>query len=148
MISEIVAEFGQVHAFARARWVRYAEQIHPDFRGVGVIMLQTISRKGPVTATELAQLLSMDKALVSRQVAKLRELGFIESRHDEADRRSVFLTASDLGKSTLKGLHQQLSDAYAQRLKGWPDSDVETLTTLLHRFNAADDCEQPASAEK
>lgn len=145
MISEVVAEFGQVHAFARARWVRYAEQIHPDLRGVGVIMLQTISRKGPVTATELAQLLSMDKALVSRQVSKLREVGLIESRHDEADRRSVFLTATELGKSALMGLHQQLSDAYSQRLKGWSESDIELLTSLLHRFNAADDCEQPAN---
>lgn len=146
MISEVVAEFGQVHAFARARWVRYAEQIHPDLRGVGVIVLQTVARKGPVTATELASMLSMDKALISRQVSRLRDLGFIESRHDEADRRSVFLTTTETGKTTLRGLHQQLSDAYAQRLKGWDESDIETLLALLHRFNAADECREKSEA--
>lgn len=137
MISEMIAEFGQVFAFARTRWARYAEQIHPELRGVGMMILQTISRKGPITATELTRLLDMDKAVVSRQLAKLREFELVQAVSDEADRRVVLLTASENGLATLAGLHQQLADAYERRLEGWDAADIANLVDLLHRFNAA-----------
>jgi DNA-binding MarR family transcriptional regulator len=137
VIPEIIAEFGQVFAFARARWARFAEQVHPELRGPDMLMLQMISRKGPITATELGQLLFMDKALVSRQTSKLRQLGLVDAASDEADRRVVLLTASDRAKGMLGELHDQLSEAYEQRLAGWSAEDLATLRSLLHRFNAA-----------
>lgn len=137
MIAEVVAEFGQVFAFARMRWTRYAEQIHPELRGPDVFMLQIVSRKGPVTAKELTQLLRIDKGLVSRQLAKLRQLGLVEAQHDAADRRSVLLTVSDSGREMLSGMHRELSAAYEQRLADWSEEDLQTLIDLLHRFNAA-----------
>lgn len=136
MIPDVIAEFGQVFAFARARWARYAEQIHPELRGVGMMMLQTISRKGPVTATELGRLLDMDKALVSRQVTKLRDLDLVLAQNDQADRRVVLLTVSEHGAAALSELHRELADAYERRLEGWEESDITTLVQLLHRFNA------------
>lgn len=136
MIPAITTEFGQVFAFARGRWAKYAEQIHPDLRGVGMLILQTISRNSPITATELTALLNMDKALVSRQVSKLRELELVDARSDDADRRVTLLTISAHGADTLEGLNTQLSAAYEERLAGWSDADRETLVHLLHRFNA------------
>lgn len=137
MIADVVAEFGQVFAFARMRWARYAEQIHPELRGPDVFMLQIISRKGPVAAKQLAQLLGIDKGLVSRQIAKLRQLELVEAQHDETDRRSVLLTVSDSGREMLSGIHRELSAAYEQRLADWSEHDLQTLVDLLHRFNAA-----------
>lgn len=137
MIPDIIAEFGQVFAFARARWARYAEQIHPELRGVAMMMLQTISRKGPVTATELGRLLDMDKAVVSRQMTKLRDLELVLAQNDESDRRVVLLTVSEHGLAALSELHRELADAYERRLEGWDPEDVAALVQLLHRFNAA-----------
>ena len=74
-IPEIIAEFSQVFAAAKSRWARYAEEVHPELRGPGMMILQTILRRGPITATGLGSMLDMDKAMVSRQVAKLRGLG-------------------------------------------------------------------------
>lgn len=136
MIPDIIAEFGQLFAIARVRWARLAEQLHPDLRAPDLLMLQTIARKGPITATELTQLLSTDKALVSRQIAKLRQLGLVDAVHDEADRRVVLLSASEEARTTLGELHARLSASYERRLAGWSDEDLSTLQTLLHRFNA------------
>lgn len=143
MIPDIIAEFGQVFAFARTRWARFAEQIHPELRGVGMMILQTISRKGPITATEIGQLLDMDKAVVSRQLAKLRQLDLVDAVSSEADRRVVVLTASALGKQTLGELHAQLSEAYERRLAGWSQEDLAQLQDMLHRFNSVSPIPEP-----
>mgnify|MGYP003453477897 FL=1 len=137
MIAEIIAEFSQVFAFARTRWARYAEDVHPDLRGVGMMVLQTVLRKGPITATELSQMLDMDKAVVSRQVSKLRELGFIEAEPAAEDRRVFLLTPSSTARAALDELHAQTADAYQQRFEGWRGEELEHLRSALHRFNGA-----------
>lgn len=136
-IPEIIAEFSEVFAFARTRWARYAEEVHPELKGVGMMILQTILRKGPVTATGLGQMLDMDKAVVSRQVAKLRDLGLIEAEAAEEDRRVVLLTGSDRARGALDELHAQTALAYQERFAGWSDTELDTLRTLLRRFNQA-----------
>lgn len=143
MISEIIAEFGQVFAFARARWARFAEQIHPELRSVSIMVLQTIARRGPITATEIAQLLDMDKAVVSRQLTKLRQLELVDAEHAEADRRVVLLTVSEAGRATLRKLHDHLAEAYERRLAGWSADELETLQQMLHRFNAVSPVPEP-----
>lgn len=146
MIAEIIAEFSQVFAFARTRWARYAEDVHPELRGVGMMVLQTILRKGPITATELSQLLDMDKAVVSRQVSKLRDLEFIDAQPAAEDRRVILLSPSPAARSALDELHAQTSDAYGQRFAGWQGEELEQLRAALHRFNGAGPSPQgPAS---
>ena len=49
VISEIISEFSQSFAAARTRWTRFAEEVHPELRGPGMMILQTILRRGPVT---------------------------------------------------------------------------------------------------
>lgn len=136
MIPEIIAEFGQLFAIARVRWARLAPQLHPELRGPDLLMLQTIAHKGPITATELAQLLSTDKTLVSRQISRMRQLGLVDAVSDEADRRVVLLSASAEARRTLGELHAHLSESYERRLAGWSDEDLATFRDLLHRFNA------------
>lgn len=137
VIAEIISEFSEVFAFARSRWARYAEEIHSDLRGAGMIVLQLIMRKGPVTATGLSQLLDMDKAMVSRQIAKLRELGFVEAEPAEDDRRVILLTASERAGKLLEGIRGQWAHEYHERFAGWSLDDLQVLRGGLHRFNAA-----------
>lgn len=136
-IPEIIAEFSQVFAFARTRWARYAEEVHPELKGVGLMVLQTIIRKGPVTATGLAGLLDMDKATVSRQVAKLRSLQLVEATAAEADRRVTLLTASPAAQTAMDELHAQTAAAYRARFADWGDAELAQLRAMLHRFNAS-----------
>ncbi|QIK64759.1 MarR family transcriptional regulator [Leucobacter viscericola] len=143
LISEIIAEFSQVFAFARTRWARYAEEVHPELKGVGIMVLQTILRKGPITATQLSQLLGMDKAVVSRQVTKLREFGLIEAEAAAEDRRVVLLTASLAAQTAIEELHAHTSHDYQERFQGWRLEELASLNEALHRFNGA----APAGAD-
>ena len=136
IISEIVGEFSQSFAAARTRWSRYATEVHPELRGPGIMILQTILRRGPITATGLGGILDMDKAMVSRQVAKLRELGLVDAREAESDRRVMLLTASAGAQATVEGLQARTSSDYLARLAEWSGEDLEQLQSLLHRFNS------------
>lgn len=136
VIPEIIAEFSQVFAAAKRRWARYAEEVHPDLRGGGMMVLQTILRKGPVTATGLAGMLDLDKAVVSRQVAKLRALGLVEAKEAESDRRVMLLTASEKAQAAIEDLQARTAEDYRARFASWSDAELEQLQGMLHRFNA------------
>lgn len=137
VISQIITEFSEVFAFARTRWSNYAEEVHPDLRGIGMIVLQTIVRKGPVTATGLVQMLDMDKAVVSRQVSRLRDLGLIEATPAEEDRRVNLLTPSPRAEALLTELRARNAIAYQERFDGWSPEQLVTLRDALHRFNSS-----------
>lgn len=142
-IAEIIAEFSEVFAYARTRWARFAEEVHPELKGVGMIVLQFIVKKGPVTATRIAQMLDMDKAMVSRQVSKLRELGMIDAEPAPEDRRVVLLTASTSAVELLDGLRDRWAHGYHERFRGWTLDELEVMRDGLHRFNATADLSMP-----
>ncbi|QIM17145.1 MarR family transcriptional regulator [Leucobacter insecticola] len=137
MIAQIMSEFSQAFASARMRWTRYAEEVHPELKGAGMLVLQSILRKGPITATELSYLLGMDKAVVSRQVSKLRELELAEAVAAAEDRRVVLLTASDAARAAIEELHAHSSRDYQERFRDWDTVELEGLRAALHRFNSS-----------
>ena len=136
VISEIISEFSQSFAAARTRWTRFAEEVHPELRGPGMMILQTILRRGPVTATGLGSILDMDKAMVSRQVTKLRSLGLVDAKEAESDRRVILLTASETAHSAIEGIQARISADYLVRFAEWSEDELAQLQMLMHRFNA------------
>lgn len=137
MVTGIIGEFSQSFASARTRWTRYAEEVHPELRGPGMMLLQTILRRGPITATGLGSILDMDKAMVSRQVTKLRALGLVDAKEAESDRRVILLTASEAAHSAIDSMHARTSADYLARFADWSEEDLAQLHSLLHRFNAS-----------
>jgi DNA-binding MarR family transcriptional regulator len=136
VIPEIISEFSQAFAAARTRWAKYAEAAHPELRGPSFFLLQTIVRHGPVTATGLAGILNQDKAMISRQIANLRELDLIQTKPADQDRRVTLIIASPAAHEALEGLQSYTADAYRARFADWNTDDLAHLQRLLHRFNA------------
>ncbi|QZY51139.1 MarR family winged helix-turn-helix transcriptional regulator [Leucobacter tenebrionis] len=136
-VSQIISEFSEVFAFARSHWASYAQEVDSELKGVGMIVLQLVFRKGPVTATALSQMLDMDKAVVSRQIAKLRELGLVEAEASPEDRRVILLTATAHAGELLERIRRQWAHAYHERFADWSAEDLEQLRAGLHRFNAS-----------
>lgn len=138
VIRDIAAEFAGVFAFARSRWARHAQQVHPELNGVGLMVLQRVTRCGPITASAIVQQLDMDKAAVSRQVTKLRELGLVEVAPAAEDKRVQMLSLTAAGQAATENLRGLMAADYAERFAGWSDADLAELRTLLHRFNSDD----------
>lgn len=138
-IAGIISEFSEIFASARTRWVRYAEEVHPDLNGGGIMVLQTVLRKGPVTATGLSQMLGMDKAMVSRHIAKLRELELVGAEPAPEDRRVILLTVSERARLLMARIRERWAHSYHERFEDWLVEDLEQLRKGLHRFNASTD---------
>lgn len=137
LLTSIIAEFSEVFAFSRTRWARFAEEVHPALRGSSLVVLQVISRKGPITATGLSQLLDMDKSLVSRQITKLRDLGFIDTAESPEDRRVQLITVSATAAELFADIRTLWANSYRERFEGWSTSDLQSLLDGLSHFNAA-----------
>lgn len=139
LIAEIISEFSDAFAFSRTRWARFASEVSAEISGVSMLVMQVVLRKGPITATGVGQLLDMDKSLVSRQVAKLRELGLIEAAAAADDKRVYLLTASDRAIELIENIRERWTTSYRERFEGWSGAELDTLRAGLHRFNAAVD---------
>lgn len=137
-ISDVVTEVSELIAFARSRWARAAEEVHPELRGITLMLLHLITKHGPVSAKTLGCKLDMDKALVSRHVSHLRDLGFVEAEESAEDRRVQLLTVSDEGRQLLKQFRERSQESYVERFDNWSLEEIELLRRGLHRFNTGD----------
>ena len=139
IVAGIISEFSEAFAFSRTRWTRYANEVSTEISGLSMIVLQIIYRRGPITATGIGHWLEMDKSLVSRHVAKLRDLGLVEATESPEDRRVQLLTVSEHASGLLGDVRERWSNAYRERLADWSEEELESLRSGLHRFNAAAD---------
>lgn len=134
---EIVAELSEAFAFSRNRWQRFAADVAPEVKSINLLLLHMISRKGPITPTELSTAFDMDKAAISRHVSKLRELGLVESAPSPDDGRVQLLTATERADRQLVSIRARWAQAYDERFAEWDLADLEQLRDALRRFNAA-----------
>jgi DNA-binding MarR family transcriptional regulator len=100
-------------------------------------LLLMVARKGPISVTDLADLVGRDHSTVSRQIPKLEELGLIERRSAGADRRvreAVITPAGTQMTAIIDGTRKQLA---GRLLKDWSEEDLLSLAVLIRKL--ADD---------
>jgi len=100
-------------------------------------LLIAIERKGPVGVVELGELVGRDYTTVSRQIAKLNNLGLIARRPSKTDSRVREAIMTAKGRKTTSAI-----DAARERLATvlfakWSKRDIQDLARLMRRF--ADD---------
>lgn len=97
-------------------------------------LLVGIERFGPIGVVDLADRAGRDYTTVSRQVAKLEELGLIKRQPSKSDRRVREAAITPKGKAMT-----HLLDAARERLgraifKTWEPHDLDDLVRLMRRF--------------
>jgi DNA-binding MarR family transcriptional regulator len=97
-------------------------------------LLALIERRGPLGVGELADRVGRDYTTVSRQVAKLENLGLVARRAGKTDRRVTEAVVTDKGQAM-----SEMLDAARERLAGvalssWSERDLRDLARLLRRF--------------
>lgn len=132
----VIREFSQVTTFSRTSWHEYAAELHPEITRACIPTLLTISHRQPISATDLVCVQNSDKTLISKQVGLLKQLGLVETEVSDEDRRVTLISVSDLGAERIAHVRELLVDRYLARFDEFSDDDIETLNTLLHRFNA------------
>ncbi|WP_300639247.1 MarR family transcriptional regulator [Nocardioides sp.] len=112
-----------------------ARLVHPDLQPASYLMLSHVAENGPMRASSVADLFTVDKGAISRQVTHLMELGLVEKSRDPEDGRAWLLSATPDAKERLRTVTEQRRTYLAERLEGWEAGDLELFTDLLARYN-------------
>jgi DNA-binding MarR family transcriptional regulator len=97
-------------------------------------LLVGIQRFGPIGIVDLAERAGRDHTTVSRQVAKLVELGLVESRPDVRDRRVNQVSITKEGRELAAALHGARRRIAEPILAKWSAKDFGALVRLMRRF--------------
>ncbi|HTO72155.1 MAG TPA: MarR family transcriptional regulator [Myxococcota bacterium] len=97
-------------------------------------LLVGIERFGPIAVGDLADRAGRDHTTISRQIAKLVDLGLVDSRPSARDRRVNEATITRRGQklaAALQGARQRIAEPI---LSKWSEKDFRTLVRLMRRF--------------
>jgi DNA-binding MarR family transcriptional regulator len=97
-------------------------------------LLVYIERKGPIGVGDLADVVGRDYSTVSRQVAKLESLGYIQRRGSKADSRVNEAVITAKGEAVTDALDRTRQQLAEQLLEDWSKKDLKELTRLMRRF--------------
>jgi DNA-binding MarR family transcriptional regulator len=97
-------------------------------------LLVGVQRYGPIGVGELAGRAGRDYTTVSRQVAKLAELGLIERRPSPTDRRVNEAVLSSAGRDVTDAIDAARHRMNTVVFNDWSDHDLLELERLLRRY--------------
>ena len=97
-------------------------------------LLIQIGRYGPLGVVELADRAGRDYTTVSRQVAKLEELGLAQRQKNARDKRVNEAVITAAGKAMTDKIDAARTQIYQQLFADWPAEERAELTRLLQRF--------------
>lgn len=109
--------------------------VHPELQPAAYLMLAHVAGHGPMRASAVADLFTIDKGAISRQVTHLIELGLVEKSPDPEDGRASLLTATREAQERLSAVAESRRNYLAERLDEWEAGDLELFTDLLARYN-------------
>ncbi|SDK96242.1 transcriptional regulator, MarR family [Cryobacterium psychrotolerans] len=115
-----------------------ALSIDPALQPFGLKLLRLLSRSGPTHASAVAEALTVDRSVVSRQAAQLQELGLLEIQADPSDGRARFLALTPAAEQKLAELRAGKIAVVNRRLGTWPEADLRQFAALIARLNAPD----------
>ncbi|WHM40151.1 MarR family transcriptional regulator [Streptomyces sp. BPTC-684] len=125
----------ELTAFAR-RARAAAARMHPELSLVSFTLLSHMEDQRGCRATDLAAYYMLDKSTISRQIATLEKLGFIERRTDPADHRIQLLHLTAAGTEKLAEAAVLRRHAFHERLADWEESDLDRFAAYLLRYNS------------
>jgi DNA-binding MarR family transcriptional regulator len=97
-------------------------------------LLVRIDRRGPLGVVELADLAGRDHSTVSRQVAKLEELGLVIRYPDPNDRRVRVAAVTPKAKALTEALDEARQRLWSEALASWSSSDRRDLSRLVRKL--------------
>lgn len=97
-------------------------------------LLSGIEKRGPIGVVDLANRVGRDHTTVSRQIAKLVELGLVERRPSASDARVHEATLTKKGRRMTDALAAARQRLAAPIIARWSEKDFDNLVRLLRRF--------------
>ncbi len=97
-------------------------------------LLISIAKLGPIGIVELADCAGRDHTTVSRQVARLEELGLVARQTGKRDRRIREAVVTDKGRVMTDRIDKAREQIGREILADWEDEDLSQLVILMRRL--------------
>jgi DNA-binding MarR family transcriptional regulator len=97
-------------------------------------LLIGIDRFGPIGVVQLAERAGRDYSTVSRQVARLADLGLVRREPNSQDRRVMEATVTEEGKRVTDALDAARDRRNTPLFEHWSDRDLFDLVRLTRRY--------------
>lgn len=100
----------------------------------GFTALAVIQRHAPVRVSDVADLLSVNLSVASRQVAALADAGYVEREPDPQDGRALVLEPTQDGTRVLRETHRRMVETASAALGAWSEDEIAGLAAQLERL--------------
>jgi DNA-binding MarR family transcriptional regulator len=100
----------------------------------GFTALAVIQRHAPVRVSDVADLLSVNLSVASRQVAALVDAGYVAREADPDDGRALVLEPTERGTRVLRQSHRRMVETASGALAAWSEEEIAALALQLERL--------------
>ena len=97
-------------------------------------LLVGVEKRGPIGVVDLADAVGRDYTTVSRQIAKLEDLGLIRRQSSKTDSRVKEATLTQKGRALADKISLARETRMNRALGKWDKSDLAVVTRLMRRL--------------
>lgn len=136
-------EYGDLHSilvdlFVMAnqpkRDMKLLEEAGVDLDRALFPLLVGVEKRGPIGVVDLADAVGRDYTTVSRQIAKLQDLGLIKRQSSKTDSRVKEATLTAKGRALADKISQGREARMNRALAKWDKQDFADVTRLMRRL--------------
>ncbi|WP_206508878.1 MarR family transcriptional regulator [Rhodococcus sp. BGS-1C] len=102
-------------------------------------VLATLATEGECRQTDLANRLCVSQSALSRQIAELVDLGFIDRTPDPCDKRASLVCVSAQGQQKLTHIWDRRATRLRAMLENWDEQDALDALESIRRLNTTFD---------
>jgi DNA-binding MarR family transcriptional regulator len=124
-----IARIGAGRAAARNR----AERSGVHLSRPAINLMSALHASGPVRLSHLADLTDLEAPLVSREIARLCDGGYVKRASDPTDGRATIVSLSAKGARAYDAYRQATDDIVVEAFAGWTAAELRTLADYLER---------------
>ena len=110
--------------------------------GPQLVCLTTVVNEGPITATTISKKISLSASTIIGIIDRLEEKRLLERKRDSADRRNVYITATDTGRKLVEEMPQPLRYPLKTALERLSVEEQSHVADLLDRMVVSMGAEQ------
>ncbi|MBF6556792.1 MAG: MarR family transcriptional regulator [Acidimicrobiales bacterium] len=117
---------------------REAARIRAERSGVrisrpGIAILAAVHARGPLRVTDIARQTGLEPPLVSREIRRLVEDGYVARRGDRSDGRAAIVTLTPAGTAAFGAYRSATDDIVTETFAGWTSAELRELAGALER---------------
>jgi len=98
-----------------------------------ISIISSLHASGPVRLSQLSDLTDLEAPLISREVARLGDDGYVKRAGDPTDGRATIVALTAKGRRAYTAYRTATDDIVIEAFAGWKAGELRTLADYLER---------------